>query len=124
MKTNKFSFLLVIGTISALLYVHQQVQLLTISYEMEQNKRQFVSSLDRQRSLVYNITKLKSPVHLENSFLSANGEFAVSERRKTITVASSNANRDPVILTKRTKRASGFLKIFGRPKEAFAKTVK
>lgn len=127
-KVYRFSILLVFITGVSLLYVHQQVMLLKMSYSIQSNEKEFTTLLDRNRSLMYTITRMKSPVYLGEKFLATQKDFRVAERWQVIEAAplnkvyaSSSAKPED-----RKRLASGgiFDKIFGKPREAMANTIK
>ena len=68
-KPPKFFLSTIIITICALLYVHQNVEILKIGYSIDTNQKAFSYFLDRHRRLVYNLAKLKSPPALEEKLL-------------------------------------------------------
>ena len=125
MRIYKISVILVFVTLIALLYVHQQVQLLKISYTININEKKLMTLLDQNRSLVYNIAKLKSPVNLEKTFLATKKDFRVPQQWQVVEAVVPAQNRQPVLLADSKEQTTGFFnKIFGRPSEAFAKTIK
>jgi len=126
MKLCRFSLLLVLATMMALLYVHQQVQLVKISYEIESNEKAMRTFLDQHRTLLYNVTRLKSPVNLEKRFLAANKEFGVASPWQIVTVPAPQMAppRQPAPAARPENRAVAFFKALVRPKEALAKTIK
>jgi len=123
-KIYKFSVFLVFVTLMALLYVNQQVQLLKISYSINTNEKEMTRLLDRNRSLVYNVTRLKSPVYLDNKFLASKKDFAIPQQWQMVQVISPKEEKQAVVMAKVENKSFGIWKIFGRPREAFANTVK
>jgi len=126
MKVYKFSIFLVFITLIALLYVHQQIQLIEMSYKIEFNEKAAASLLDQNKSLVYNVTKLKSPVYLEKRLLAGKKEFTIPQQWKVVEVAApTKINRQPVMIaTAKTRGILEVFKLFGRPKEVLANTIK
>lgn len=127
MRVYKFSVALVFITAVALLYVHQQVQLLKISYKIESNERELVQLLDQNKALMYNVTKLKSPVNLEKQFMTNSKEFNVAQKWQIVEVTAPGAAKGDVQVAQFSKDkgfSTVFYKIFGRPREAFANTIK
>lgn len=124
MRIRTFSIFLIFITVLALLYVHQQVQILKIGYSIEVSEREFSSLLDQNRALVYNIARLKSPVHLEERFLADKKDFRISKLSQTVEIVTETPADKEVVIAKTQKRPVGILRIFGRPREAMAKTVK
>lgn len=68
-KPPRFFLSTIIITICALLYVHQNVEILKVGYSIDTNQKAFSYFLDRHRRLVYNLAKLKSPPALEERLL-------------------------------------------------------
>lgn len=124
MRIHKFSITLVFVTAVALLYVHQQVQLLKISYKINANEKDFTRLLDRNRSLIYNITSIKSPVNLDKNFLASKKDYSIPQQWQIVKVALPKAEKRAVMLAKAEKKPFGIFKLFGKPKEAFANTIK
>ncbi|MCM8781996.1 MAG: hypothetical protein NC828_02970 [Candidatus Omnitrophica bacterium] len=126
MKIYKFSLYLIVSTVLALLYVHQQVQLLQISYVIESKERQVTTLLDQNKSLMYNISRLKSPVFLEKEFLTSKKEFNIPQQWNVIEVKSPRLSLQPMTVAKAKKANSllAFFNIFSKPKEALANTIK
>jgi hypothetical protein len=56
-------------TIVALFYVHQQVELVKLSYSIDKKDRTLKDILDRKESLGYNISNLEDPSRLEGILL-------------------------------------------------------
>ena len=124
MRIYRFSVFLALVTMGALLYVHQQAQLLKISYIIEANERQLASLLDQNRTLVYNITKLKSPVSLEKRFLASKKDFRVPQQWQVVQVTIPKEETPRTMVAQVEDKTPGIFKIFGKPREAFAKTLK
>jgi hypothetical protein len=125
MKIYKFSITLTLVTLVALLYVHQQVQLLKISYRINANEKDLTRLLDQNRALIYNITRLKSPVNLDKKFLASKKDYSIPQQWQIVKVATPKEEKQPVMLAKTEKRSFAILnKLFGRPKEAMANTIK
>ena len=52
-------------TLVALIYVHQQVELLKLSYAIDYKEKKLKDILDRKEVLGYNISNLEDPSRLE-----------------------------------------------------------
>jgi hypothetical protein len=65
MRLFKYITLLGIVTLTALVYVHQQVELVKLSYEIDCKEKKCKEMLDRKGILRYNISNLESPSRLE-----------------------------------------------------------
>lgn len=124
MRIYRFSICLVFVTLMALLYVHQQVQLLKVSYRINSNEREITTLLDQNRALVYNVTRLKSPVYLGKRFLTDKKDYRIPGGWQVVEVMTPKEEKQLVVMAKSGKPAFGIFKIFGRPREAMANTVK
>lgn len=122
MKIYRFSVFLIFVTLVALLYVHQQVQLLDISYRINSKEREIARLLDQNRILVYNATRLKSSVYLDKKFLSEK-DYLIPQQWQVVKVERQKKAQQPVVTARLEKRPSRILKIFGRPREAMANTM-
>ncbi len=69
MRLFKYILLLGIITLTALFYVHQQVELVKLSYEIGCKEKKLKEMLDRKGTLRYNISNLESPSRLEKALL-------------------------------------------------------
>ena len=65
MRLFKYIIILGIVTLTALVYVHQQVELVKLSYEIDCKEKKVKELLDRKEILRYNISNLESPSRLE-----------------------------------------------------------
>lgn len=108
----------------ALLYVHQQVRLLKISYKINANEKDLTRLLDQNRALIYNITRIKSPINLGRKFLASKEEYSIPQRWQIVEVAPPKEVKRAVMLAKTEKKHFGVFKLFGRPREALANPIK
>ena len=63
-------------TLVALVYVHQQVELVKLSYSIETREKKLKVLLDHKERLDYNINDLESPARLEKILMSKNIDVA------------------------------------------------
>jgi len=126
MKIYRFSIFLIFATLLGLLYVHQQVQLLKVSYNIASNEKECATLLDRRGNLVYNISQLKSPVNLGKRFLAANKDYGIPQQWQVVQVAAApdKQSGQPAMMAIARKESFTIFKMMFRPKEAFAKTIK
>ena len=122
MKIYRFSVTLVFITLVALFYVHQQVQLLKVSYQINTSESKVTRLLDENRALIYNITRLKSPVHLGKNFLASKKDFSIPQQWQVVEVRSPKEDTRALEMVRLEKKPTGIFRIFGKPKEAFADT--
>lgn len=78
-----------IFTIAALVYVHQQIELVKLSYEIDCKEKKVKEMVDRRDILSYNIFNLESPSRLESALLSK--KVAVSYPKRGQVVILSKA---------------------------------
>jgi len=77
-------------TVLALLYVHQQIELVKMSYSLEQREKKLKDMLDHNESLGYNIGNLESPSRLEQTLIARNIDVAFPKRGDVVKVARLN----------------------------------
>lgn len=67
-----FRYIISIGvfTLAALVYVHQQIELVKLGYEIDCKEKMVKEMLDRREIMRYNISNLESPSRLENALSS------------------------------------------------------
>lgn len=128
LKLKLFKFIISITAITliALIYVHQQIELVKLSYAIDGKERNIEHMLDRRESLGYNIKELESPSRLEKALLSQKIEVAFPKRGEVVKVASllaDDASGRPLKKLAIEKKAniSGILEFFGIAREAQAK---
>lgn len=101
----------VIGvTIISLLYVHQQVELVKLSYAIELKEKTLKDILDHNEGLGYNIDNLEAPNRLEEALLAKSIEVAFPKRGHVVQLATSKrpaASRQPYVI-KVAKKANKF----------------
>lgn len=69
MKLLRSIFPIVFFTAISLMYVHQQVELVKLSYSIEKREKVLNELLDRRDQLSYNIQNLEAPSRLESVLL-------------------------------------------------------
>lgn len=79
-------------TVMALLYVHQQIELVKLSYLIECKEKAIKDMLDHKESLGYNIDNLESPSRLEGALLAKNIAITFPKRGQVIKVVKVPAN--------------------------------
>jgi hypothetical protein len=75
-------------TLIALLYVKQQLEVVTISYDITSCEQQLGKLLDQHKSLKYNVLALKSIEDLENKLRTHNVVLAFTQPEQVIRVAA------------------------------------
>ncbi len=114
MKPAKFFLAVILITFIALSYVRQQVELLELGYDMSKKERVYISLLDRNDQLRYNIMALSSPNQLAKGIALTNNKFVILESSHIL-----NAGLKPASY-RVAKRNGGILKSIGQLAELFA----
>ncbi len=73
-----------IFTVASLMYVHQQVELVKLSYTIEKKERRLNEVLDRREQLSYNIKNLEAPSRLESVLLAKNIEITFPRKGNVV----------------------------------------
>lgn len=108
MRTISF---ITFATVVALIYVHQQVELVKLSYAIGCKEKKLKEMLDRNDGLGYNIENLEDPSRLEQILLAKNMEMAFPKPDNIVNAVKFNNQKAEDSL-----RASGIdkkLNLFG-----------
>ena len=89
MRIFKYIIFLGIVTLTALVYVHQQVELVKLSYEIDCKEKKLKEMLDRRGILRYNISNLESPSRLEKVLLARKVSVVYPKKGQVIRLARS-----------------------------------
>lgn len=87
MKLLRSTAFIFFVTFMALTYVHQQVELVKLSYSIGQKEKVLKDMLDRKDRLGYNVNDLESPSRLEKALLSGKVDIAYPKRANIVNVA-------------------------------------
>ena len=87
MKIFKLLSPIILATLLALVYVHQQVELVKLSYTIETRDKMLKDMLDHKGSLDYNISNLEDPSRLENVLSSKNIDVSFPNRFHVVKAA-------------------------------------
>ena len=87
MRLFKYIIILGIVTMTALVYVHQQVELVKLSYEIDCKEKKLKEMLDRKGILRYNISNLESPSRLEKVLLERKISVSYPKKGQVIRLA-------------------------------------
>ena len=84
-----FRYIVLLGavTLTALVYVHQQVELVKLSYEIDCKEKKLKEMLDRKGILRYNISNLESPSRLEKVLLERKVSVSYPKKGQIIRLA-------------------------------------
>jgi hypothetical protein len=121
MRLFKYIILLGIFTLTALVYVHQQVELVKLSYEIDCKEKKLKEMLDRKGILRYNISNLESPSRLEKVLSERKVSVSYPKKGQVVRLAR-NSSYVPSGLSLRVsglEERAGIFKLFdllgGRP---------
>jgi hypothetical protein len=121
MRLFRHITLLGIVTIAALIYVHQQVELVKLSYTIDCKEKKLKEMLDRKGVLRYNISNLESPSRLEKVLLARKVSVSYPKKGQVIRLArnSSYVPNGQLLKVSGLEERAGIFKLFdflgGRP---------
>lgn len=92
-------------TLSALVYVHQQIELVKLSYEIDCREKKLKEMIDRKDILRYNISNLESPSRLENALSAKKVSVAYPKKGQIIMLSKTPS----YVKTEKILGASGAL---------------
>ncbi len=125
MRALKILPVIIVITLASLLYVHQQVELIKLSYAIETKEKGVVLLLDRKEKLVYNLDNITSPARLERTLLARNIKVEYPRREQVIGVAARSGlhHKKEITLARVSRRgiANGVMGLIGTGPEAQAK---
>ena len=81
-------------TLVALVYVHQQVELVKLSYSIDAKEKKLKDMLDHKERLDYNINNLEDPSRLEKILMSKNIDVGFPGKYNVVKVAKSSDRDD------------------------------
>jgi len=84
---------IVFATLVALIYVHQQVELVKLSYAIGSKEKKLKEILDRNEGLGYNIENLEDPSRLEQVMLAKNVEMSFPGPNNIVNAAKFNSQK-------------------------------
>jgi hypothetical protein len=123
-----FRGLIIISTVTliALVYVHQQVELVKLSYSIDYKEKVLKDVLDRKESLEYNIANLEDPTRLESILLAKNIDISFPKKDHVFKVAKiiTRVKRSTALKTMAVENkglGTGILEFLGLRAEAQAK---
>lgn len=111
-------------TLMALVYVHQHVEMVKLSYSIERKEKKVKELLDRRASLGYNINNLESPSRLEKVLIAQKIDIAFPKRNHVINSARlndqlrTNAHLKNMGLERRPNILNGIIDFFSPRAEA------
>jgi len=102
MRLLRYIISIGILTFAGLVYVHQQIELVKLSYEIDCKDKKAKEMLDHRDILRYNISNLESPSRLENVLSSKNVLVSYPRRGQVIVLSKAHSYPSalPVLGTK------------------------
>lgn len=101
------------AALTALLYVHQQIELVKLSYSLELQEKTLKDVLDRNEGLSYNVDYLEAPNRLEEALLEKRIEVAFPKRGHVVRLASSNySGKDRYVFYPKVTKAHNIFGFF------------
>ena len=89
MRTSRFIFYTVIGTVLCLFYVFQQTQITKLGYRITTAQKMLNTVMDRKTYLEYTASSLESPLHLDKTLFVNNAEFEMPQHYRLVKVSTS-----------------------------------
>ena len=120
----KFITTVMISTILALGYVHQQTELVKVSYQIKTAEETLAQVLDLNKELVYNINTLKSPGNLERILIAKNIKLQNAAPSHIVYLRVKRATPEMQVARLMDRGKKFFAAIFALNAEAQAKTFK
>ncbi len=123
MRLFKTVMFIAFVTVVALVYVHQQVELVKASYVIGCKEKQLKDMLDRNDGLGYNIENLEDPARLEQILLSKNIDIVMPRPNNIVLAAKTKVAEDRLRASSIEKPFNlfGVLEIFSPRAEAQTK---
>ena len=126
MRVYKSVISMAFVTAMALLYVHQQVELVKLSYAIETKEKKLKDMLDLKECLGYNINNLEAPLRLEQALSAKKVELTFPRKAQVVKAAKAafNSKREERILNSSIEKKPGIfgiMEFFGSAREAQAK---
>jgi len=123
MSLSKVLTVNIIITAAALMLVHQQVEITKAGYRIKQQRGTINEALDQNRALLYNISALESPRHLQKTLLCLGIEGFCFPAKETIILAESKTRQKASEAVEGEGALSKVLAFLSISSEAQAKTI-
>ena len=112
MRFSKLITVILSITLVALVYVHQQVELVKLSYAIECKEKALKVMLDRKDGLGYNIGNLEAPSRLEAALFAKRIEISFPKQAHVVRTASEQPAGKRDVLHVASAKNPGLLGIF------------
>ena len=122
----KYMISIAVITLVALVYVHQQIELVKLGYAVDYKEKNLVDMLDHKENLEYNINNLEAPSRLEKVLVSKRVDVAFPKRNQIVRVRKTSAGAKSVSLRsaameRKATRFNLIYELFGLRAEAHAR---
>ncbi len=107
MKIFKAFMLIFVFTLIGLVYVHQQIELVKLSYAIESGQKRVSVLLDQHEKLVYNLDNLTAPRRMEGVLIAKNIKVEYPHKEQVIKVAmarKAHDKRSSIVLARARKK--------------------
>ena len=125
MKVFRTFTLIFVFMIIGLVYVHQQIELVKVSYAIESSQKRVSVLLDQRERLVYNLDNLMAPKRMEGVLVAKNIKIEYPKKEQVIKVAMARVpGKRPAVMLARVRKkgaVDNFLEFAGIVQEAQAK---
>ena len=123
MRIARFLSGFIVVTCVALLYVHQQLALVKLSYELRKNNKVFCELLDQHKFLAYTIESLKSPQKVEKVLARRNVNLAIPPVWQVVKVSQESSERNLSGFAAPTESRKKLFSFFALKRTAIADTI-
>jgi glycine cleavage system regulatory protein len=120
MKISKFLIVLAIATTITLGYVHQQIEIVKVDYQMKIIEENLTNLLDHNHFLLYNLTAIKAPHNLEHLLLAKDVTFELPAPYQLVRINQPQFKGE---LSRWERMKIAFASIFALSSNAEAKMV-
>jgi len=123
MSLSKALTLNIIVTGLALMIVHQQVEITKAGYRIKQQKGSIKQALDQNQALLYNISTLESPRHIQDALLNLGIDGFCFPAKETVILTKASTRQTGPEAAKGKGALSKIFAFLSISSEAQAKTI-
>lgn len=109
MNLGKFLLLTAIIVIVALGYIHQQVEIVKVSYKINRHEQVLTQLVDQNKILRYNVSYLKAAPHLEKRLMARQVKLSMPKAQSVVQLAEVKPNP---VYAKFSKTRDAFIGLF------------
>ena len=123
MRIVNFTGKLIIVTSIGLLYVHQQLTLVKLSYMLRENQKVFSDSLDQTNILEYNIASLKSPNKVEKTLVAKQVDLVIPPVWQVVKISAATPENSALASSRSIEPKRKAFAFFALKRVAVADTI-